>query len=152
MKFGEAIDSVLVKNYFNFQGKASRAEYWWFVLFLFVSSVVVSFTEAVAVGISQGADFDPENFYPYFFTLYMIFLVLPSLSVTVRRFHDAGRGTMEAVVLYFVAQISSIFIPNPNGLFRAAESLESLVLIAFLTSGIYTLYITLKKSEEISEE
>ncbi len=36
MKFGQAIDSVLFKNYFNLEGKASRSEYWWFMLFFII--------------------------------------------------------------------------------------------------------------------
>ena len=36
MKFGQAIDSVLFKNYFNLEGKATRSEYWWFMLFFII--------------------------------------------------------------------------------------------------------------------
>ena len=91
MKFGEAVDSVLVKNYFNFKGKASRSEYWWFLLFMIISGFAASLIEIIAVSASQGSSFNQENFYPYFTMLYMAFLFLPALSVSVRRFHARSR-------------------------------------------------------------
>ena len=36
MKFGQAIDSGLFKNYFNLEGKATRSEYWWFMLLFII--------------------------------------------------------------------------------------------------------------------
>ena len=64
MKFGEAVDTVLVKNYFNFKGKASRSEYWWFLLFMIISGFAASLIEIIAVSASQGSSFNQENFYP----------------------------------------------------------------------------------------
>ena len=151
MKFGEAIDSALIKNYFNFSGKASRREYWWFVLFVLLSSIIVSISEAVAVGISQGSNFDPDKFYPYFFMVYMALIFLPSLTVHVRRFHDVGRTTKEAIVIYFVTQISSSMITFPNAYIRQEDFLSQILWFAFIASGFYTLYITLKESEEIAQ-
>ena len=37
--FGEAI-GLGFKNYFNFSNRATRAEYWWFVLFYFLLSLI----------------------------------------------------------------------------------------------------------------
>lgn len=34
MTFKESVISVYVKNYANFQGKASRSELWWAALFI----------------------------------------------------------------------------------------------------------------------
>ena len=148
MKFGEAVDSVLVKNYFNFKGKASRSEYWWFLLFMIISGFAASLVEIIAVSASQGSSFNQENFYPYFTMLYMVFLFLPALSVSVRRFHDVGRSTNEAITIYFVQQISGMLV---QGLLSLSEPLISMVWFAFIISGFYTLYITLKKSEMVSE-
>ena len=46
------IDAVKLffKNYFNFTGRASRSEYWWFVLAYFIVAVVLATIEAVIVG------------------------------------------------------------------------------------------------------
>ena len=51
MTFSQSINSVLVKNYANFSGSASRSEYWWFVLFatlvLIIGGFVIGFVGAV---------------------------------------------------------------------------------------------------------
>lgn len=39
MGFQEAVRKVL-NNYVNFQGRASRAEYWWWALFTFIIGVI----------------------------------------------------------------------------------------------------------------
>ena len=66
MKFGQAIDSVLFKNYFNLEGKASRSEYWWFMLFFIIFNFVAGIIVGIIVGISQGADFNPDSFTLYY--------------------------------------------------------------------------------------
>ena len=102
MIFKEAIDSVLIKNYFTFKGRATRSEYWWFVLFSSVSMMVASIFEVIVVGTFQGERFDPDNFYPYLTLLYICFLFIPTLSVSVRRFHDVGKTTKEAISIFVV--------------------------------------------------
>lgn len=72
MSFVEAIQSGF-RNYANFEGRASRSEYWFFHLFVFL---------AIWAGIFTG----PGVF------LIMLGLVLPTLSVNVRRLHDIDRS------------------------------------------------------------
>ena len=67
------------KNYANFNGRARRAEYWYYVLFIVICSVVLSFIDS-ALGIT---------------ILGMIFslgTLVPSLAVGVRRMHDVGKS------------------------------------------------------------
>lgn len=66
VSFGEAI-STCFKKYATFKGRARRSEYWWFMLFNFLITVVTC-------GIGS------------------IVLLLPSWAVTVRRLHDNGRS------------------------------------------------------------
>ena len=40
--FVEAVKMALQQNYCNFEGRSSRSEYWWFVLFNFILSAVIS--------------------------------------------------------------------------------------------------------------
>lgn len=79
MTFSESIKVCLGPKYlFKFQGRASRAEFWWFMLFIFLvnlaSGFVFSlFTPVMAASLS-----------------FLISLILfpANLGVTVRRFHD----------------------------------------------------------------
>jgi len=94
MGFVEAIESCY-KNYFNFSGRATRSEYWYFVLWL----LIVMITMVIAVGI--GAFYlKMHNFVPaaaaLIFGLITVLLLLGSLvpgySAQVRRLHDMGRS------------------------------------------------------------
>lgn len=41
MDFGTAVRTCLFEKYATFSGRASRPEYWWFVLFVFGVSLVL---------------------------------------------------------------------------------------------------------------
>jgi uncharacterized membrane protein YhaH (DUF805 family) len=70
----------VLKNYVGFQGRARRKEYWMFVLFSLIVSIVLSIIEAVA------------NLSQVLTGLYSLAVLLPSLAVGVRRLHDTGRS------------------------------------------------------------
>ena len=69
----------VLQNYANFNGRARRAEYWYFVLFNIIASIIV--------GIIGGLmDFELLG------NLYSLAVLLPSLAVGVRRMHDVGKS------------------------------------------------------------
>jgi uncharacterized membrane protein YhaH (DUF805 family) len=77
MSFPEAIRACLYK-YVTFTGRARRAEYWWFVLFVALVSLVAS-------AIDSAADIT------VFQVIVGLALLLPNLAVAVRRLHDTDR-------------------------------------------------------------
>ncbi len=79
MSLGEAITTCLSK-YAIFSGRASRSEYWYFVLFLFIAGFVTASVDLVIFG-------DPEPV-ELFSGIFLIATFLPSIAVTVRRLHD----------------------------------------------------------------
>lgn len=66
--FGEAI-KVCFSKYVDFNGRAPRAEFWWFQLFMFILCCI-----------------------PFINFIAPLVLLLPSLAVTWRRLHDIGKG------------------------------------------------------------
>ena len=148
MKFGQAIDSVLFKNYFNLEGKASRSEYWWFMLFFIIFNFVAGIIVGIIVGISQGADFNPDSFALYYTLGLLALFILPLLGLSVRRFADAGRGKREAIVVFVLAIISQLIVPmgTQGAIIQVAEFLIMPAWIVFGATSLYTLYIALKKS------
>ena len=148
MKFGQAIDSVLFKNYFNLEGKASRSEYWWFMLFFIIFNFVAGIIVGIIVGISQGADFNPDSFALYYTLGLLALFILPLLGLSVRRFADAGRGRREAIVVFVLAIISQLIVPMgaQGAIIQVAEFLIKPAWIVFGATSLYTLYIALKKS------
>jgi uncharacterized membrane protein YhaH (DUF805 family) len=74
MDFKQAVSTCL-RKYADFGGRASRSEYWWFVLFMFA----VTFAVQLVLGarIAQLAN---------------LALLLPALAVGARRLHDMGKS------------------------------------------------------------
>ncbi|MBF9032615.1 DUF805 domain-containing protein [Rhodobacterales bacterium HKCCE2091] len=81
--FGEAI-SVCFSNYFTFSGRASRSEYWFFALFVFVIGFVAALIDALLF--PNMPDVSPLN------TLVTLGTFFPSLAVAFRRLHDTDRS------------------------------------------------------------
>ena len=73
MTFQESIQ-VCFKKYADFTGRASRSEYWWFALFVFLASAGTSIISQVASG------------------LFSLATLLPSLAAGARRLHETGRS------------------------------------------------------------
>ncbi|MFC5501307.1 DUF805 domain-containing protein [Lysinimonas soli] len=100
MTFFESIKTVF-RKYAEFTGRATRPEFWWWVLF---STLVSSALNALSIplGIMRFGDYGMgTNGYDYgvgSFSLsgfWSIAVLLPSLAVTVRRLRDAGRKWTE---------------------------------------------------------
>ena len=79
MGFFEAISDAFAK-YARFSGRSSRAAYWWFYLFTLIVFVIAA---AIDAALDTGG---------IVYALVAIGLLLPSVAVTVRRFHDAGHS------------------------------------------------------------
>lgn len=77
MGFGQAISSVL-SNYVTFSGRAPRSEFWYWALFNLIVSVIAS-----AVDMITG--------FGFLSLIVSLGLLLPNISVGVRRLHDIGR-------------------------------------------------------------
>ena len=68
-----------MNNYVNFNGRASRSEYWWFALF----AIIVSFI-ATALEIAAGVAF--------LNIIFSLAIFLPYLGLGFRRLHDLGKS------------------------------------------------------------
>ena len=81
--FGLALACV-TRNYANFSGRATRSEYWGFVLFSCLAYFVIAFVLALLGG--------SEDEINTIIGLLGLALFLPSLAVAVRRLHDTDRS------------------------------------------------------------
>ena len=88
------------KKYFDFKGRASRSEYWYFTLF-----IVIGY--AIGFGLMYAA-------YQLFWLLavFIIAIIIPWISVAVRRLHDINKSG------WFVA------LPLPAGVIEAIFSVN----------------------------
>ncbi len=75
----------VIKKYTVFSGRASREEYWYFMLINILISIAVSFIDGfMGMGYQSGVGILGG--------LYSLFIFLPSLAVSVRRLHDISRS------------------------------------------------------------
>lgn len=78
----------VLKNYVTFKGRARRSEYWYFILFSFVVSIILNVIGAYSGAIFLG-------------TAYSIAVLLPSLAVGVRRMHDVNKSGWFVLIPFY---------------------------------------------------
>ena len=114
----------VLKKYAVFSGRARRKEYWFFVLFNIIASIVLAIvdtmtgtmSEAYGIGLLGG--------------IYSLLVLIPGIAVSVRRLHDTDRSgwwlllafipLIGAIVLLVFMVLDSTpgdnrFGPNPKG-------------------------------------
>jgi uncharacterized membrane protein YhaH (DUF805 family) len=112
------IDAIKLgfSNYFNFSGRATRAEYWWFVLFLVPLSLI--------------------TWIPLIGQVIWLATTIPGISLATRRLHDIGKTGWWQLLFWIIsiiawsASISFLFV----GLMASEEGDSSGFL--FLLSGV----------------
>lgn len=73
MTFGESIGTCF-KKYAAFDGRASRSEFWWWILFTVIASAAAGIVSEAIAG------------------LFSLAVLLPSLAVGARRLHDVDKS------------------------------------------------------------
>lgn len=127
-----------IKNYVTFEGRARRKEYWMFVLFNVIFSIILGFFDAIVFN----AYFIPGKM-GYLGSIYGLFVFLPTLAVSVRRLHDIGRSGWWLAGYYGLAIVCGILMLVGSVMIiagRAAGIVLSLVdLLVFFVAGIWML-------------
>jgi uncharacterized membrane protein YhaH (DUF805 family) len=71
----------VLKKYTVFNGRARRAEYWYFILFNLIISIILGVIDGAAGLTSFGIS-----------NVYSLGVLIPSIAVGVRRMHDVGKS------------------------------------------------------------
>jgi len=76
-----------LKRYTDFSGRSRRKEYWMFVLGIIIAAIVLGIIESV-LGLSGmvGGVYGPLT------VIFMLAIIVPSIAVQVRRFHDQDKS------------------------------------------------------------
>jgi uncharacterized membrane protein YhaH (DUF805 family) len=115
MGFTQAIQAGF-SNYVNFQGRAIRSEFWFWVLFVFIVVFVADLIDLLLFGTGLGRGFSLLG------SIASLALLLPGLGVSVRRLHDIDRSGWWLLIV-FVPLIGGIVLivfdvmpgtPGPN--------------------------------------
>lgn len=93
------------RKYADFSGRASRSEYWYFILFQFILSLVLG-----VLGGILGLNFETIDL------IVSLALLVPTLAVAWRRMHDTGRYGAYALIPIYGWLIIPLFKgdPGPN--------------------------------------
>jgi len=74
MKFQESVEICLTRKYAQFEGLATRSEFWWFALFCFVVNAILSKVSPMLGG------------------LFGLAVLIPQLAAGARRLRDTDRS------------------------------------------------------------
>lgn len=133
---GQAIKRFY-KKYAQFSGRASRSEYWWVALFMFLvyglfmvlintvgSEVVSSNSVSTATTFSYSVSSEPNGLGAVLSLLLLVFMlahVVPSIALAVRRLHDVNMsGFLYLLILIpflgsLILLVFFVLPPNPAG-------------------------------------
>ena len=90
---------LVLKKYAVFDGRAQRAEYWYFCLFNIIISLILSIL-GKAIGVFNVTIGTTGNETNILSIIYSLAVLIPGLAVSFRRLHDVGKsGWMLLIVL-----------------------------------------------------
>lgn len=132
MSFKEAISICLKQKYSTISGRASRAEYWWFTLFMYLVYIVIYTLLAVMMFYlhrGSGAQMFAALLVIGLMGIISILLVVPSFCVGIRRLHDIGRSgwwilLSFAPIVRFVILVFTLMPSQPTANEYDEKSLE----------------------------
>ena len=129
MGFKTAIDTCLRRKYLDFSGRASRSEYWYYILAYLIGSIVVSLVGGI-LGARAGSVLSG---------IYSLALFLPSLAVLVRRLHDTNHSGWWAAGGCVLA--AAAFIILIGALLMGAGASSALMMSLGVLSIVYGLWM-----------
>ncbi len=100
MNFQDAIKSGF-SNYVNFASRASRSEFWYWILFCLIAGIITAVLDSV---VFPDNDISPLN------TLFTLAVIIPNFSVGARRLHDIDRtGWWQLIAFSIIGIILLIY-------------------------------------------
>src|SRR4051794_1608905 len=100
MNFAQAIASGF-RNYVTFSGRASRSEYWYWVLFTLIGGIVTSILDYSAF---PDSTISPLN------AVFNLICFLPSFAVAFRRLHDIDRTAWWWLIVFTIIGIIVLIV------------------------------------------
>lgn len=141
MSFTQAVRVCLREKFATFSGRASRSEYWWFVLFMVLVGIVTSILDAVfGTEILLGVDkYGNPQILGIITTIVSLALLLPCFAVTFRRLHDRNLPGWYIFVPFILLIVASILAGIPI--------LALILAVASIGFSIYILVMEILKGD-----
>ncbi len=83
-----------IGKYATFSGRAQRSEFWWFVLFAWLGTIILSMVDSTLFGtvVTTSNGFSASTNTPIFSGIFSLAILIPSIAVGIRRMHDTDRS------------------------------------------------------------
>lgn len=121
---------VCLSKYFQFSGRARRAEYWWFYFVTVIVSIVLGFVDGVMSLAPNGLT--------VLSTIWSLVTLIPSMAAGSRRLHDTDRSGWWQ--LLWVFPMVALLMPFVFLSIRSGnEGLLIVALIVFVVAAIVLL-------------
>ena len=134
MNFIESIKTCVFKKYTKTEGRASRSEFCYFVLF-YIGVIAISITITPYIEETTQYEFSVKNDYGvyvfFFLAVFGLGLLIPFYNVHIRRFHDINQSGSNFMIPLGLLLISGSVFSRLSGS-DAAEGLAWVVLIFYL--------------------
>jgi len=104
--FNKYFLDTLKNRYAQFEGRASRSEFWYYVLFYVIGSILLGIldgalgtsytyeiaTNTMATDGTEVAAIAATQSIGYLSAIYSLALLVPSIAISIRRLHDTGKS------------------------------------------------------------
>lgn len=126
------------KHYVDFNGRARRQEYWNFILFNYIFTLILFFLSKLSI------------FFVVIYNLYNIVTILPGLAVLTRRLHDTGRSMVFVFTpiaiwlgafLFFLVSVGAASVSMHNA--STISNIFSLSYVIFIILSIIAFGFTI---------
>ncbi|WP_324683297.1 DUF805 domain-containing protein [Bibersteinia trehalosi] len=144
---------LALRNIFNFQGRARRKEYGWFMLIYSLIHFVLDIIEIAAETLNL---IDLLNVMSIVNFILFIWFGIVSVSLTTRRLHDVGHSgwwqllplALSLVVVVFTTEIGTIFSNRA----LLGEGLLALILLILLFYFAFFIYLLFKDGQRFNNK
>lgn len=109
VSFGDAI-RMLYSRYTDFQGRSTRAEYWWVQLAILLIAVVMGILIGATGGLNGGEMSTIGTIFAVIFGLAFLAHIVGLIALSVRRFHDLNQTGWLVLVFAVVGAIPLVGI------------------------------------------
>ena len=142
------------QRYFDFSGRSTRAEYWWWVLFTFLAAIVLTIVDNILGTNSEDGGGGLIT------GLWGLATFIPGLAVTIRRLHDinkSGWWILLALISWLIipAIVLLIWFIRPSHSEANKQDLGVYVIfgsiIGFIIGIVFAILLPLPSLYELSE-
>jgi uncharacterized membrane protein YhaH (DUF805 family) len=116
-KFNRYFLNTIKYHYADFQGRASRSEFWYFFLFYILLAFAMELLDALVINPLLGVQSSHGFKGGVLSAIYGLILFIPYLAIGVRRLHDIGKSgwwMLVGLVPFLGALVLIYFMVQPS--------------------------------------